>query len=260
MKRSKTDSDYLKKIRGKLAALLKKSPQSFQDEDYHRLRVEIKKLKAVAGFAEFADKDFSKKKQIKPFSNVYKRAGKIRELQLEESFLKNNNAGFIEHYLHEMDKRIQKEKKNFSSLISKKLRKKTKKSIQKIEQVLTKTDEKDEIQFMAAERKKIASLTEKLPLKAEDAHKLRKILKEDFYTRKRIHWPSEKIKDEDDLLELLGKWHDCVVLNEQIGTSILKATIKPAELGELIKINALVSSQSGNLFSKINTKLSNGLF
>jgi len=260
MEPSKTDSDYLKKISKKLAALLKKSPESFDDEDYHKLRVEIKKLKAVAGFAAFANENFSKKKQIKPFSKVYKHAGKIRELQLEETFLKNNNAGFIEHYLDEMDKRIQKEKKKFSSLISKKLRRKTKKSVQKIEQVLGRTNEKDEIQFMENERKKIASLTNKLPLKAEDAHRLRKTLKEDFYTRKRVHWPSEKIKAEDDLLELLGKWHDCVVLNEQIGTSILKAAIKPAELAELIKINALVSSQSENLFSQINSKLSQGLY
>ena len=88
MKTSKSGSGYLKKIRKNIIALLKKSPEKFEDEDYHKLRVEIKKLKAIAGFIEFSNKKFSKKKHLKPFIKVYKQAGKIRELQLEESFLK----------------------------------------------------------------------------------------------------------------------------------------------------------------------------
>jgi CHAD domain-containing protein len=260
MKNSKPDSGYLKKVRKKTTDLLKKNPKKFEDEDYHKLRVEIKKLKALATFIEFSHKHFSKKNQLKPFSKVYKQAGKVRELQLEEAFLKKNNVQFIDHYLDEMTRRIKKEKKKFASLISKKTRSKTKKSISEIERTLARTDDTDVIKFMNNERSKIALLTQNLPLHPQDAHKLRKILKEDFYTRKRIYTRSEKIKAEDDLLELLGKWHDCVVLNEQIGRSILRATIKPVELAELLKINASVSSESENLFSQINTKLSKGLF
>ncbi len=72
--------------------------------------------------------------------------------------------------------------------------------------------------------------------------------------------PSLKIKAEDDFLELLGSWHDCVVLNNQIETSILKAKIDPAELAELLKINAVVSLQSENLFNEINATLEKGVF
>ncbi len=79
---------YLKKIRKNIISLLKKSPVKFDDEDYHKLRVEIKKLKALAGFIEFSNKKFSKKKTLKPFKKVYKQAGKIRELQLEDIFPK----------------------------------------------------------------------------------------------------------------------------------------------------------------------------
>lgn len=260
MKNSKPDSRYLKKSRKIILRLLKKSPKKFEDEDYHQLRVEIKKLKSVAGFIEFSNKRFSKRKQLKPFSKLYKQAGKIRELQLEEAFLKKNNVQFIKHYLDDVAKSIKKEKKKFSSLISKKARKKIKMAIRAIESILIKTNEKDVIQFMNNERSKITSLTQKLPLNPDDAHKLRKILKEDFYNRKRINQPSEKIKAEDNLLELLGKWHDCVVLNDQIGRSILKPAMKPTELAELLKINALISSQSENLFTKINATLKKGVF
>ena len=109
MKALKSDSNYLKKIRKNITTLLKKSPEKFEDEDYHKLRVEIKKLKALAGFVEFSNQKFSKKKQLKPFSKIYKYAGKVRELQLEVSFLQKNNAQFIEQYLCDLERRIEKQ-------------------------------------------------------------------------------------------------------------------------------------------------------
>ena len=72
MQNSKTDAEYLEKIREKIFTLLKKTPGTFEDEDYHKLRVEVKKLKAVAGFLQFSNKQFSKKKHLKAFKNVYK--------------------------------------------------------------------------------------------------------------------------------------------------------------------------------------------
>lgn len=259
MKTSKSHSNYLKKISKNIIALLKKSPEKYEDEDYHKLRVEIKKLKAVAGFVEFSNKKFSKKKAIRPFIKVYKQAGKIRELQLEESFLTTNNSQFIQQYLTDLEKRIEKQKGKFASLPRKKIRKKIRKAIKAIEPFLNKTNEEDNIQFINKEREKVAQLTSELPLKPTKVHKLRKLLKDDFYNRKRINIPSPKIKTEDDFLQLLGRWHDCVILNDQIGTSILKAEIEPSELDELLKINAAVSLQSKNLFNEINATLEKGV-
>lgn len=260
MKTSKSHSGYIKKIRKNIIALLEKSPEKFEDKDYHKLRVEIKKLKAIAGFIEFSNKKFSKKKVLKPFIKVYKQSGKIRELQLEESFLKKNNSQFIEQYLSDLAKRIEKERNKFASLPVKKTRRKTKKAIKGIEPFLQNTNEAESIEFILDERNKIAQLTRELPLKPANVHQLRKLLKEDFYNRKRMDQPSPKIKAEDDFLELLGSWHDCVVLNNQVGTSILKAEIDPAELAELLKINAEVSLQSENLFNEINATLEKGVF
>lgn len=260
MKTSKSHSGYLKKIRKNIITLLKKSPEIFEDEDYHKLRVEIKKLKAVAGFIQFSKKHFSKRKAVKPVLKIYKQAGKIRELQLEASFLKKNNPQFIEQYLSDLDKRIEKEKKKFASLPRRKTKRKTKKAFKEIELFLEKINEAANIQFINKEREKVAQLTRQLPLKPANVHQLRKLLKEDFYTRKRMDQPSPKIKAEDDFLELLGSWHDCVVLNNQIGTSILKAKIDPAELAELLKINASVSLQSENFFNEINATFKKVVF
>ena len=260
MRSSKTDSGYLKKLRKRIITLLKKSPEKFEDEDYHKLRVEIKKLKAVAGFIQFSNKKFSKKIHLKPFKKVYKQAGKIRELQVEESFLKKNNSQFIKLYLSDLAKRIEKKKKKFATLPGKKTRRKTKKAVKGIEPFFQNTNEADSIAFIDNERKKITQLTKELPLEPANVHQLRKLLKEDFYNRKRMYQPSPKIKAEDDFLELLGNWHDCAVLNNQIGKSILKAETNSAELAELLKINAAVSLQSENLFNEINATLEKDVF
>ena len=260
MKALKSDSNYLKKIRKNITTLLKKSPEKFEDEDYHKLRVEIKKLKALAGFVEFSNQKFSKKKQLKPFSKIYKYAGKVRELQLEVSFLQKNNAQFIEQYLCDLERRIEKQKKKFASLSFKKIKRKTKKAMKTFQTFFDKTTAADNFQFIRGEREKISKLSGQLPLKPANAHELRKILKEDFYNRKRMDQASPKIKAEDDFLELLGSWHDCVVLNNQIGTSVFKAKINPAELGELLKINAEVSAKSEKLFAEINDRLRQGIF
>ena len=260
MQNSKTDAEYLEKIREKIFTLLKKTPGTFEDEDYHKLRVEIKKLKAVAGFLQFSNKQFSKKKYLKAFKKVYKQAGKIRELQLEETFLKKNHNQFIEQYLSDLTSRIRKEKEKFASLLGNKRQKKIKKSLKEIADFLDKSYQADGIPFIHKERRRVSELVNELPLKPAKLHQLRKILKEDFYTRKRIRFSTPQIKAEDELLQLLGKWHDSIVLNKQFGTSILKAKINPVELSELLKINAAVSLQSEILFKEINVILKKGLF
>ncbi len=260
MKTSKHGDVYLEKIREKTLSLLQKSPCEFEDEDYHKLRVEIKKLKALAGFIEFFHKSFKRKTHFKPFKKIFKQAGKIRELQLEASFLKKHNPLFIEEYIQSLLNKIEKQKKKFPPLISKKTKRKLKRVIREIESSLEQTTAEDVINFKKNEREKIRQLTQQLPLKPANAHRLRKILKEDFYNRKRLEQPSPKIQAEDNFLELLGKWHDCVVLNNQLGKSILKAKINPAALAELLKINAEVSTKSEKLFAEINDTLRQGLF
>lgn len=257
--KSSSDKAYLKEIQKKLSSLLKNSFKKFSDEDYHKLRVEIKKLKAISGFLEFSQKNFSKKKELKPFSKIYTQAGKVRELQLQYAFLEKECDG-LKNYLDKLDKQIQKEKKKFASALSKNRNKKISKAVKKIAKHLQKTDDDDVIHFMNNEKRKIASLIETLPIKTEDAHQLRKILKEDFYNRKRTNWPSRSIKEEDDLLTLLGDWHDRVVLESQIEKAILISKKQPGEGAELERIKGSLGLQKHKFFSEINNRLEKSVF
>ena len=260
MKTSKSGSVYLKKVKKNIILLLKKPSGNYESEDYHKLRVEIKKLKAAVSFIKFTHQSFSKRKVLKPFEKIYHQAGAIRELQLEATYLQKDHPEFIEKYLLDLAGRIDKEKKRFALLLTKNPLPRIKAAIKRMKPYLEHSSQTDSNQFIRHERKRIARLTRQLPMKPSKVHKLRKLLKKDFYNRKRCDGPSRNIKAEDDFLQLLGRWHDCVILNNQLGTSVLQAEIDPAELAELLKIKAAASAKSENLFSQINEALQKGIF
>src|SRR5215831_9808646 len=78
---------YLEKREKKITALLDKPDQKFTQDDFHDLRVEIKKVRALAAMLEDTVKNYDSKKMLKPLEKIFGQAGKVRELQLEESML-----------------------------------------------------------------------------------------------------------------------------------------------------------------------------
>ena len=257
MKTSKTHSKYLKKIAKAINSLLKKPVQEFEKEDYHKLRVGIKKLNALLDSVKFCSKNFKRKKYFKAFKKIFRQSGKIRESQLEESTLKKYEQYYIDHYLSDLENRIRKEQKKFASITDNELRKKINKSFRKIEPFINKMYEQKVDEFMKNERNKINNLIQQKYLKPDQVHELRKRLKIDFYNRKSLGLPDpdNTIKEEDDFLELLGKWHDCRIMNNQLEKSITEKGVDPTELIQLLKIDAEILLDAENLFKEINTSL-----
>lgn len=253
MKASKSYLKFFKKITKTINSLLSKPVQEYANEDYHRLRVEIKKLNALLNCLQFCSKKFKRKKYFKPFQKIFRQAGKIRELQLQESMLKKKPEHSIEHYLSSLEKRIRRGQKKFASQVHKKSRKKIKKSFRKIEPFLTKMNDRKVAEFMQNERKKIKRLMQQKSLATEDIHEIRKCLKVDYYNRKIHPLPEPNVlNEEDQFLELLGNWHDCRILNDQLEQLIIKEEIYPTELNALLQIHADVSLDADVLFKEIN--------
>ncbi len=150
--KSKTRYGYFKKIEKKISALLKKNVNQFDKEDYHRLRVEIKKLNALLESVKFYSNGFKEKKYTKVLKRPFKQAGKIRELQLAQAALKQYSEYHLEHYLNDLQSRISKEEEKLSSLLNKRLRKKVKKAFAEIVPFLKKKKQRKNISeaaFMA---------------------------------------------------------------------------------------------------------------
>ena len=84
----KAPTKYLKKREDAINFLLEKPTRAYTIDTFHKLRVEINKLNAFFELINFYSKDFKRKKTFKPFKLIFRQAGKVRELQVEEAILR----------------------------------------------------------------------------------------------------------------------------------------------------------------------------
>jgi hypothetical protein len=91
---------------------------------------------------------------------------------------------------------------------------------------------------------------------------MRKLLKIDFYTRKITDQPVAEnlVEEENNFLELLGKWHDCQTMNRLLQKSIFKGVTRAEELHYLSKMNAEIKGTSDNLLKDIKERMQKGVY
>lgn len=250
--------EYFKKLQKSINKKLEKSPKNYDKEDYHNLRVEIKKLKALMDFIKFNCADFKRKKLFKPFKKLFTQSGKVREFQLEKRIIEGYKQLFsLGKYFSKLNSRIQKEQKEFLKIMDKKMCREIRKSLKEIKSFAQKTESTDMEIYIKNENKKIHSLITQHPLEAEQMHSLRKLLKADFYNRKSIGITGNEacLQKVDNFLEVLGKWHDYRTTISHLEKFILKTNMDYIELGPLLKIKEEIFFDERSLFKKINTAL-----
>src|SRR5436190_20764312 len=72
-----------------ITTFLEQPRDQYTPETFHKLRVEIKKLNALFDLIDFCSKDFKRKKTFRPYHKIFRQAGKVRELQIEETIVQN---------------------------------------------------------------------------------------------------------------------------------------------------------------------------
>jgi CHAD domain-containing protein len=114
----KIGAEFLKKQEEALTFLLVKPSAKFTSNDFHQLRLEIKKLNAFLDLVNFCSNDFNRKKVLKAFTKIFRKAGKIRELQLEEQTIKKQQLGnLLKEYLMDLKWQESKEEVKFFILV-----------------------------------------------------------------------------------------------------------------------------------------------
>ena len=255
-------SPYFKKRAINIQNILSIPPEEYGKEEYHKLRVEIKKLHAILDLIKYCHSDFQKKKYFKPFKKIFIQSGKIRELQLEESLLEKYNTHKIKKVLLKVKEAIKKEEKKFCQLIQKKQKGKIEKNNNKIALHLEDIPNDKVNEFIEIEKKNINSLIRESPLAASNLHELRKTLKRTFYSRESLHLTDNNKKDkQDNFQELLGNWHDSKMMSDLIEKSIIKKKINTEELKQLLQIDEELSVHRSLLYNQINnTVMTKDLF
>jgi hypothetical protein len=95
----------------------------------------VLKLKKNALFEliNFCSKDFKRKKLFKPFKLIFRLAGKVRELQVEEAMLKKYFTGnLLTDYRNSLKKLRLQEQENYFTIRNKKFAAQLKKRIAKL--------------------------------------------------------------------------------------------------------------------------------
>lgn len=191
-------------------------------EGFHELRVQIKQMRAYFNLIESLHCDFEAKKQFRGFRKVFKEAGIVRDIHVQQAlvkeFEKKLNRPFPE-YTNHLSEQEQKSLQQFFKFSKKFNINVLMKKIGTIEHILGKISK--EPAYVNAE-KRFDNLIDKLISLRNDEnygekilHKMRILLKETRYTLEiilecfpEINLNKNLNKALRDLHRILGKWHD----------------------------------------------------
>lgn len=246
----KTLAKYLKKRAAVINSLLKKPSNKYTASTFHKLRVEIKKLNSSFDLINCCATHFRRKATYKPYKIIFRKAGKVRELQIEDAMLKNYFGNkMIKDYRKILKKLRLKAEKDFFSLLNKKLLRKLNKKHRSIIPHLREIDNKKIAIYLEKKENQIKELLGQNIIQTEQIHQLRKELKVLNYNKAIII--KEKHSTQDVLPEFLGKWHDCQVIIKHLEKVLNQEKLSLSEAEQLKIIHSKIINKQNVLFNEI---------
>lgn len=242
---------YLQQV-DSIETILRKPGQEFTTEDFHMLRLCIKKIKAVLSFLSFYDPDFSKEKYYKPYKNLFSHAGEVREIQIQQSQLEKYTSNpLLAKYFDELSNDLRHHEAAFAELIDQKLRKKIKSNAKKVESFFQKAAQKLMTEYLMEEQSRIQQLMKADKLAKKDVHDLRKQIKDIFYLQKIFQPKDNRLVVADEFQEMLGQWHDNRVLAKDILKGAKNHKLHPDEIKALMALRKKILASSDRQLAKI---------
>lgn len=254
---------YLNRRKVNIDFLLGKPKRNYTPGTFHKLRIELKKLNAFLDLVNYCSKDFRRKKTFKPFRQIFRQAGKVRELQLQDAMLKKYfSDSSIPEYKAILRKSRLEETRLFFSMIDPKTVTRLNKKFVKIESFLPKIKTKTPVAYLDSEISKIKNLINKSPLQKEHLHELRKRLKTLNNNRSSLSLEENKdlISKNNVLPKLLGEWHDLLVMIDHLNKGLDNDGINPKEVIQLEKLKTKISAESELLYGQISQSIPNSEF
>ena len=255
---------YYKKQEASLRVHLYKISRTGSPADVHRTRVGLKKIRALFALFEMADpQGFSRKEGWKIFDDLFRHAGRMRELHVNRAFVDKYGGDdseflLLKKYISDIEKRILR---NFISSLERFSGKEIKAVSRKVrttgarvspEQIITKS-----LQLI---RKK-AVIIRRLDVdtaEPETIHKVRKHLKAmsaiaaltcTLHNDERMESILAGLKKAE---ELIGEWHDRTVLVDFVDQYLEKpGKKKTVNTGELLKFSKAIIKEADILLKQI---------
>jgi CHAD domain-containing protein len=249
--------EYYQKRKESLFFLLSFPNRKFGEEDFHRFRVEVKKLTALIKLLKSKNNDFDPQPLLIPIKTLFKRAGRVRELQIEMNLLRDYSLFKQTPNLKKiLEMEILKARKQFFEMRSFLFVFKVKRKISGIKNEVIKAMDEDFQLYLDSQWAKIIKMIQG-GISPEKAHLLRKKLKTFQYTKDILGIPSDLIKKNrlEELMQILGKWHDREALLFRAEKEDLLSQCTPSEKPHFSLFLDQVKKDSQDLFQEIQFKL-----
>ncbi|MGB4848524.1 MAG: CHAD domain-containing protein [Saprospiraceae bacterium] len=248
-------NNYLRKRECEIFLILEMSPKEYTVTTFHKLRIEIKKLKALMMLINKSTSGFRYKKTFKPFKIIFQQAGKVRELQIEEAMMKKYNlAPTLKEYRSRLKTSLLREQSCFFRLINEKSKSKLKRKYSLLQTFISGVNKKKALKYLLMKQIKIQKLLKATTLNNGQTHELRKRLKYYDYNRRSLRVDDEfkLFSHQEELNLILGEWHDGQVTLQHLSHAMDDIKIPSAGLEELQKTKEKIYSQNEILLNKMN--------
>ena len=249
--------DYNDKCLTSISANIKLASIRQSSSYIHKLRLSIKRFNILIDLLEAYENTILEDKQIKNIRYIFLQCGKLRDLQIENTILKNikNDQGVSCKSLSEWIKSKRKNKKN---ILSKTLKKKSEFELvllnQRINELLEKIDGfqlYNNCRTNAFEL--ISEFNRSVNIELDDTtlHRLRTIIKNIVYTnillrnnKQELIIEPQDLKYLNILQQKIGRWHDYYLFHKRISQF-------SQQKNKLKKINAILENEKNKLKSSI---------
>ncbi len=207
---------YYKKCMNSVRSILRKPKKEFSDKDFHRLRIGIKKIRAVSALINSCATNLSQPVSTDSFNDIFAHAGKVRDLQIEISFFKKFRKFKSSHETKDMRARLKNAKKVFFRLKTTWNEDEMNKNYRIVSALSASVTDESIRHYINGENAAISNLLEQKHLERQQLHDLRKKLKELNFVAQIQPAPQYKPKQLKAFQKLLGDWHDSVVFEKDL--------------------------------------------
>ena len=178
MRTSAQAKTYFHKQASNLFGYFEKPKKSYSENDFHLIRVSIKRIKSLLNLLNKSEPRIHRKKYFSPIEKIFEQAAKIRDPQVKLKLLAHYRNSSIEKFKRELTRQIKSEKLKFSQMMKVSLLKDLQKSTSKIEDYLDHADRKSVAHFLDKKTKAVQKIGSDKNLKPSGVHEFRKRVKE----------------------------------------------------------------------------------
>ncbi|MDP4227867.1 MAG: CHAD domain-containing protein [Bacteroidota bacterium] len=248
---------YLDNRAEQISAFLEMPADAYNYDTFHVLRVEIKKLKFLIDLIKFSDDQFKEKKILRIFAQIFKYAGQVRDIHVELDVLKKYaKSDLFKKYENKLLAKKQRGEKKFF-LVTGQLDNVMLKETFKELLLFSKSVTEDEVgNYLKKQRDIIEQHFKKESLQTEELHELRKTLKKLTYAENVMDEKrSQKKILQESLSDILGKWHDNLLVMEHLETALNSKKTTQEEMRFLKNIYLNLVFQNDNYLKIICSKI-----